>query len=374
MKNILKYLTIFIFQSVALITLAQKPVKIDTSLKPYNRAVIWRGFSHTWSYNHRVNKLGSYVYMDPNGIPKGKHYSASGLGSDSTDFEIYYSFIESPQLTFYQGEAKILVTGKETQLLNASEWIAAYVPHYMRDKGRYKTFLNGFEIASKERSDLPIMFDVHLDDPIYSDVSKEIKFVANLNWVANCRSAECSIFKNTTTYELTIHYLIVGYEPNDAISFEFLNTKSYSWNTDVEPDNSQIIKSFYVFPNMFEAAVIGLKSFGFILNEEQWMQELNFKVNLLNYNKKSGEIQAGLNMLFLDWKEGMKTLATSKAKAMFAHKKAGWVSMNLNSVVLQVKKANLIDGETKGAMYWPGWNLNSANTQSTSEQILKFNY
>lgn len=47
-----------------------------------NTAVVWRGFEHSWSYNHRINRIGNYVKMVSND-PYGYHASASGLGSDT---------------------------------------------------------------------------------------------------------------------------------------------------------------------------------------------------------------------------------------------------------------------------------------------------
>ncbi|MBP8067691.1 MAG: hypothetical protein KAY27_03930 [Pedobacter sp.] len=136
-------------------------------LKPYNKAIIWRGFNHLWSYNHRINRMGSYVFLDSNQVPKGAHFSASGIGSDSTYYEQYYTKVESPNLRFYQGSIKLLVTGRETQLLTDNKEISVVVPAWFQNLTRYKSIINGFDIKSIKKSDLPIMFEMHIDDPQY---------------------------------------------------------------------------------------------------------------------------------------------------------------------------------------------------------------
>ena len=356
------------------LTFIGQGITTDPSLKSYNKAMIWRGFNHLWSYNHRVNRLGSNVFLDKNDIPKGTHFSASGLGSDSTFYSIYYSYVESPNLRFYQGSVKILVTGKETQLLNESKEFSVLVPDWFRNLGNYKSLINGFDIKSKEKADQPILFEMHLDDPYYSNQSNEIKFRANVNWVANCRSAECSVFSNSTTYELTIYYLIIGYEDQEALPFEFYNKKSYAWTTDVETPYDPIKKVFQGYPNKFDKALIGIKSLGFILNEEQWLQEMNYQVSIENYKKTEGIAIANIGMQFLGWKEGMKAHAVSKAKAMFAHKKPGWVSMSLNTTMIQFDKGRVVDGKTSGQMFWPGWNASASGNMAVDEKILNFNF
>jgi hypothetical protein len=341
-------------------------------LKPYNKGVIWRGFSHLWSYNHRVNRLGSYVFLDSLQRPVGVYGSASGLGSDSTWYSNYFSVIESPNLRFFQGEIKIQVTGKETQLLSEKKEFSVKVPDWFQELKMYKSIINGFEIKSLERSDLPIMFEAHIDDPMYSSQSKEIKFSGLINWVGNCRSAECEVFNNGTSYEITLHYLIIGYDTEKAMCFEFNNKYAYEWTTYAEPKEEVLKKQYQVIPNKYNMSAIGIKSFGFILNEEQWLQAMNYRISIDNYKKNEGIIQASILMNFLAWKEGMKQNAVAKKKAMFAHRKPGWVSLSLNSAIIQFNEGKIIDGTSSGGLYWPGWNANASGTKASEQKFLKF--
>lgn len=346
----------------------------DMELKPYNKAIIWRGFNHLWSYNHRINRMGSYVFLDSNQVPKGAHFSASGIGSDSTYYEQYYTKVESPNLRFYQGSVTILVTGRETQLLADNNEIACVVPAWFQNLARYKSIINGFDIKSIEKSDLPILFEMHVDDPQYSSHSREVKFKTNINWVANCRSAECPIFSNTTNYEITLHYLLIGWDYLDALAFEFHNKKSYEWTINEEKQYDSDKKMYQVQNEKFKNTFIGIKSFGFILNEEQWIQELKYKTSIENYNQQKGEVNADIGMLLLGWKEGMKKMAVAKRQAMFSHKKPGWVSMTMNTTIFQTNNSTIVDGESSGTLYWKGKNMNANSSMAESYQFLKFKF
>jgi hypothetical protein len=364
MKLFLLYLSIFLVLNL----FGQENLK-PLELKPYNKALIWRGFKHLWSYNHRINRLGSFVFFDSL-TPKGKHFSATGLGSDSTFYNLYYSYIESPNLKFFQGEAKMLVTGKETQLMTNSEEFAVLVPEWFQNLPRYKSIINGFEIKSLEKADQPVLFEIHIDDPYYSAQSKEVKFTSRFNLSTNCRSAECAILKNSSTYEVTIHYLIIGYEIKEAIAFEINNKNAYSWTTTVESKFLPIRKTVEILPDDYESAFIGIKSLNFVLNEEQWLQELYYIASINNYNKPKGTADIQVEMHFSGWKDGMKKLAVSKKEAMFSNKKPGWVSMGLNSVIFQFKQGTVFDSKVQGSMFWPGRERKANNNKGMDVKIL----
>jgi len=86
-------------------------------LPHYNKALIWRGFEHKWTYNHRINRIGSSVSLNEKGEGFCIHYSATGLGSDSTFATTHYTYVESPNVFFKETEIKILVNGHEGDLL-----------------------------------------------------------------------------------------------------------------------------------------------------------------------------------------------------------------------------------------------------------------
>lgn len=336
----------------------------------YNEAVIWRGFNHLWSYNHRINRLGCQVEKKKHDSAKISYFSATGLGSDSTFYKVHYSYISSPYLRFYEGEIKLKISGKETQLLNLNKEISFEMPYWLKDQAEYKGIINGFDLKSNSKSDLPILLDIQIDDPIALN-NNTLSFKLNTNWVANCRSAECSIINNTVNYDLKINYLIIGYQKENASSTEIFNKKSYAWTVDVAPPYETMLKEHKGLPNLFEKALIGIKGFSFVLNEEQWLQELNYETTINEYWAKDGKINFNIGMQFLAWKEGMKSKAVSKSKAFFAHRKSGWATMSMNSLLLQFKEGVVKDASIEGSMFWPGWNTKADHNLSVDENWIK---
>src|ERR1019366_7252669 len=90
--------------------------RVSAQLHPYNKAYIWRGFQHQWTYNHRCNRLGDYVQLN-SGTPVSVHTSGTGSGSDSTYYKSYYTYVASPDVVFKEGEVNIKIKAKENHLV-----------------------------------------------------------------------------------------------------------------------------------------------------------------------------------------------------------------------------------------------------------------
>lgn len=365
----IKVLFLFFFITFSKTVRCQN-LETDTTLKPYNKALIWRGFNHLWSYNHRINRIGCNVKMNEIKNASSNYYSATGLGSDSTYYTIFYSYVASRHLRFYEGEISLKLSGKETQLLSQSKEISIDLPNWLKKLKKYKSLINGFDLKSEEKSDLPILFDIQIEDPYLID-SNHLRMKINSNWVSNCRSAECSIMKNATHYELKISFLIIGFDDENAIAFDFFNKKSYAWTTDIAPPYEPVQKKLYGQPTKYENSLLGIKSFGFILNEEQWLQELRYEIELTDYDSKDGVGYSKTGMQFLGWKEGMKSKAVSKSKAVFAHKKPGWVSLHLNTSMIQFKEGIKIDSKKEGRMFWKGWNTSAEDIRTIDSKKIE---
>ena len=367
----IKVLILFFFISYSNTIICQN-IETDSTLQFYNKALIWRGFNHLWSYNHRINRLGCNVKINDIKNASCNYYSATGLGSDSTYYSIFYSVVASKYLRFYEGEISLKLSGKETQLLTESKEISIEMPHWLKKLKKYKSIVNGFDLKSEEKSDLPILFDIQIEDPFLFD-SNHLRMKINSNWVSNCRSAECSILKNATHYELKISYLVIGFEDEEAIAFDFFNKKSYAWTIDIAPPYETVQKKIFGQPIKYKNSLIGIKSLGFILNEEQWLQELRYEIELSEYDSLTGIANSKTGMQFLGWKEGMKTKAVSKSKAVFAHKKPGWISMNLNTTMIQFKEGIRIDSKKEGRMFWKGWNTSANDKRAIDSNRIEIN-
>ena len=330
-----------------------------------HKAIVWRGFDHQWTYNHRINRIGSMVSMNEMGTFVGKHYSASGAGRDSTTFRQYHTLVESQDLFFFQGNHKITLTGKEAKLLTSRDNIILTLPKEFQNCSRAEVILNGFELKSIRRSDKPVHFQIHTSNLVFDSVNYCAEFEVQADWVGNCETMECAMFSNKTEYEINIPYLIIGYRRNRTELELVSETESYHWTKKKEYQSTPIQKIVQNVHSKNECFA-GFKSLSFTVNEEQWMQHLRFSIELLD------PMKLHISMLFLDWKEGMKKYAVKKASKFLSSKKAGWVTMHSDILIFKTTNATIIHGEHSGDMYWKGRNQSAENTNS--ESIFELRY
>jgi hypothetical protein len=182
-------------------------------LKTPHSAAIWQGFHHQWGYNHRINRLGSYVAQR-----KGEdgtlsnvvgHTAASGTGGDTAHFQEFVTEIHSAEgVTFQPGRADILVEcqrGDLTPFVIKVEDVE--LAQELQGCDIYTAVLNGFDIYALEHSEKIITFDIDVTAPeIYAGGTK-VRFYIVGHLRFDCRSPECQLlpirFESESTEEKT---------------------------------------------------------------------------------------------------------------------------------------------------------------------------
>ncbi len=341
-------------------------------LQSYNKALIWRGFEHRWTYNHRINRIGSHVSL------KGSegycmHYSATGLGSDSTFAKTHYTYVEAPNVVFKETAIKILVNGQEGDLLNKSAEVYLDLDEWMQGKTHYDVLVNGFEVKSMIKADQLQLLRFLVEDPVYTQETQQIYLTANFNLVTNCRTLECELFKNQTAYELTLHLLILGFEEEAGEVRDSYTTRNYAWDTSVEVEDLSKALTISGQRNAFSTACVGIKGLGVILDEEHWILQMNNYITPLRYNAKTGDMKSNINMKVVAWNNGMENFYVAPLKAEFAKRKSGFAMLETNPSLVQFSNAKIKHGSVNTSLYWRGRNKSSESPEAESVKIITSN-
>lgn len=334
-------------------------------LRHYNKALIWRGFEHHWTYNHRINRIGSSVSLR-DGEGYCMHYSATGLGSDSTFATTHYTYVESAGVTFKETEVKILVNGKEGDLLTKTERVYLDLDQWMQDKAYYDVVVNGFEVKSMLKADQLQLLRFLVEDPIYIPETGQLYVNANFNLVTNCRTFECELFKNQTAYELTLHLLLIGFEKDAGEVRNSYTTRNYTWDTAVEVEGLNKGLSIQGQRDVFPHACLGIKGVGIVLDEEHWLLQVNNYVTPLRYDAQTGTMNSHINMKVVAWNRGMENFSVAPLKAEFAKRKSGFAMLETNPSLIQFKDARIKHGKINTSLYWRGNNKSSAAPEAES--------
>ena len=341
-------------------------------IKPYNKALIWRGFEHQWTYNHRINRIGRLVSMEQD---SGYciHYSATGLGDDSTFATTHYTYVESPNVFFKETKIKILVNGLEGDLLTKTENVYLDLDKWMQGMSHYDVLVNGFEVRSVIKADQLQLLHFLVEDPSYVKETKQIHLTANFNLVTNCRTLECELFKDQTAYELTLYLLILGFEEDAGEVRNSYTTRNYAWDTSVEVEEESKVLTIQGQKDEYPVACLGIKGLGIVLNEEHWLLQLNNYVTPISYDKNSGQMRSHVNMKVVAWNNGMENFSVAPFKAEFAKRKSGYAMLDTNPSLIQFSNAKIKHGQNKTALYWKGRNKSSGSPEAESIQNITNN-
>lgn len=335
------------------------------NIKPYNKALIWRGFEHRWTYNHRVNRIGSHVSLK-DGKGYCMHYSATGLGSDSTFAKTHYTYVEAANVAFKETDIKILVNGREGDLLTKTAQSYLNLDKWMQNKAQYDVLVNGFEVKSMLKADQLQLLRFLVEDPVYNKETQQIFLTTNFNLVTNCRTLECELFKNQTAYELTLHLLIIGFEEDAGEVRDSYTTRNYAWDTSVEVEDLNKELTITGQRNVFPTACLGIKGLGVVLDEEHWILQMNNHVTPLHYNPLTGNMKSHVNMKLVAWNNGMEHFSVAPLKAEFAKRKSGFAMLETNPSLVQFSDAKIKHGHVKTSLYWRGHNRDSESPEAES--------
>ncbi len=161
-------------------------------------AAIWQGFHHAWEYNHRLNRFGSYVDVDPaDGRPEVivGHTAASGTGGDTAHFTEFVTPVTAAEVGFQTGEGETEVECMRgvTTTFRIKVVDLALDPALV-GKETYAVVLNGFDLIAEHHSDKLISFDLEITDPVvYADGTKvRFEILGTLRF--DCRTAECQLW------------------------------------------------------------------------------------------------------------------------------------------------------------------------------------
>jgi len=235
---------------LALILLSFPSIDAQTNDSIY----VWQGFQHSWSYNHRINRIGNFMEYPNQEIT---YTAASGLGADSTTYTSGYQLITGSNLSSYQGKTSFKVIGKEGDKISLSKEIKIDLDE--NDQGKtFHAFLNGFDLLSNQKADKFEEFQVEISQINAALSSNFMTLKIDVILQANCSTLECQCFNQKVDYHLDIYYLVLAGKRKEIHHTNHASLKTYDWNksTEIQKEN---MASHIQGKTGFDNAVIGIK-------------------------------------------------------------------------------------------------------------------
>lgn len=339
------------------------------STTTFSEGVLWRGFSHRWTYNHRINRLGDYVHME-DGAAQSVHTSASGFGQDSTYFESHYSLVKSPNVYFQEGFVELKLFGKEKQLLTKTIEVTIPASEALKNRHKYVTVLNGFDLNAIDRADKLHLLRMQVGEVHYAPEVDELRFQIQVALVVDCQSFECARFNQKTTYKMRLHYMIMAADEDNLSTSTTSFMQSYPWGRRNEFSPTSVRKIMRGSRTEYKYATIGFKSLALSLNAEHWMLQYNANITPLVYNSGQGVLDFALDLYFKEWQHGMKRHSAKPKHSKFSSKRKGWCLLDAGIVLLQFKDAKIVHQKRQGTLFWEGKNISSEDMRAVSSETV----
>ncbi|MEZ5054082.1 MAG: hypothetical protein R2807_04845 [Chitinophagales bacterium] len=347
-----------------------------------NSTLIWQGFYHDWTYNHRVNRLGDWVQNIPSESEQFRglfnHAAASGIGADVLSYNTFFTYLHSSKIKAFTSTVHAIVRGREATSTTKILSVKGKIPAQMRAYNHATILLNGFDIYCRSKDDGKIMGTGKADK--LSDLIIEVnhlkwkndsfEFDLKISLGADCDSPECLNFtpgdNEWFDYNFTVAYQIIAY--NEGVHVTDKNIQqSYRWfkpfKTRPSIDPNEIYRTQKAMNNLKIKGIPGYqvgipaihtlkinlpKDEGGLLRkrlETPHMLSLDVAINNFRYDVHSGICTYNADLFFKNWKPNMPLLSYgNNGKAL----------INLGVRLLQIQDASaIVEYESvKGKIDW----------------------
>lgn len=319
-------------------TAVQAPAAPAPSVVRNDQVVLWNGFHHRWTYNHRINRSGDGWTASCEGgdcSARWFHAAASGSGADRATFDGAATVLTGEGVYALEGEATLWLDGREGESL--TDRACVQLPQGTPDG---PAVLRGYDLDAVEAADS--LWELELS------VERADDWVCAVGRVKMaCRTPECGT-EALTTYRLRIPWsVVVG--PELAVHTASV-TQDHSWKADdlrdePDPAGHRLTRSLPADPDRPHA--IGLSAVSVALEGPLHTRGLDLA---LTPTGRDGD-QAGLDLdlFYVQW--GPVEMAPLTV-AQFAH--AGRAVLRADLVGIQPAAGCVEHVTAEGELYWPG--------------------
>lgn len=357
-------------------------------------AVLWRGFTHEWGYNHRLNRLGNYVTLagcrsTPVGgrsnassrcTGQAVHAAATGTGSDTGEFVSHFSTLRSDAITFTEGNVSLQFTGREQQLITDEAVLKIPLKQPLDTDDSHVVFLNGFDLrtraGSKAKKLKHLRFSVdrqattdHADEVVTFRVRGELN--------ANCDSMECKSQKNRVRYLADLRWLMISADPLPRTHKQV--SRSYKWDKKQEltrerlgPSPELVLKGEDDVPT----AAVGWTEFGVdlggykrrsgkITDRDHWFVEWSLFLPPGQYRPESGTYRLQPDLFFKQWNRKTRRRTTSIARR-------GHVTLSGEVTMVQHDDLEVEHRSMSGQITWRGKSAAARTEKAVERQTFSF--
>ncbi len=355
---------------------------------------LWRGFQHNWLYNHRTNRIGSFI---------DKHYSkftvnhsaASGTGADTLHFQDEYSIVQKGDFSFYSN--KVFFNLKEKKGHTIAFRKDLVIKLKAGDKNiNFGALLNGFELIPKDYSKNKMkpkknpssklhLLDIEIRE-IYRNADElKLAVLGSLN--LDCKSIECTISQTDFDYDLDIHFIILKGKKQD-FDYEKSSgpiTNHYSWKKTGKKNEKNLlndgVKEDVLFLKNsledFDSYAIGYRKMSLIVHNlaygpDKSVHMLDVNINIKEFRPFStNQIHLRHEIFFRNWRRKMQSSGNS---SWVSFGQQGSFKGEVRLGVFRFKDTQVKLKNNTGTIFWKGEDKSAHDKDALVSKEIDFNF
>ena len=376
-------------------------------------AALWQGFHHRWTYNHRLNRLGSWIeHVSREGhtvTARATHAAASGSGEDHADWESFYSVVQAEGVWFHHIEVPIVIDGREASDQTFVREIRSVLPAGMINRDVYTVLLNGFDLVADGDADKLASFHLFVTPAEWQADRRELVFQVAGGLNVDCDSAECDGYPDlgvffaalaaswatglnplagaalallptllqkldvSTRYLLKVRVLIVAGDAETLHVTRGSGSRSYDWDTttaiqrrDVGIDRTTISGDAR---GRWVDSVLGVSQISLDVTRQRGLFRPDTAMHFLQWDAAVRPIErtptqctADLHVFFRNWKEEESPYMSGLETTLLTHRDAGSASVTMGVQLLQFGGAcTVLEDSRAGQIHWEGGNASAAS-------------
>ncbi|MCO4772527.1 MAG: hypothetical protein KDA24_21015 [Deltaproteobacteria bacterium] len=320
--------------------------------------VLWQGFEHAWTHNHRWNRFGNWVEpLDDCGAARcfgAAHSAASGTSADTATFKSELVEITAPGVGFAQATGVIVAS----DLMNVDGiWTRAQSVRIpladlpadqaaaLRDRESFLAVLNGWDLHAEDEwaAAKPIDFALEVDPPRYVASADAIDVVWRTFLRMGCSTEEC-FEEGAFSYEITAQLAVIGWDDELSVGGSERFEHTYGWDAPSNPlghgnnataEELQLEPIEAVLPRSLPSAGSVAAMTRLVLHLFHWKEGVeNVDQHMVEWRSHVGVVEADgslpLELMFKNWTEGMTQYQG------FAYKDVGAATMSTDLVLIEV--------------------------------------
>lgn len=337
MKNPLSHIILSFLLFLPALTVAQS-------------ALLWQGFNHKWTYNHRVNRLGDYILNqgcdDDTCRAEWVHTAASGSGADMGNFDLQAVWVEWPGAQFQTGKFRLKLEGREGKCIQLDTLmpICGMSPYSV-------LFLNGFDLVTSEgqSADKLVKFSL-LTQGWKSAGANAAQAFLNVQLEMDCSTPECPKFNQEVGYDLDIYWIAVHPATELSTNRERVSHE-FKWDKQNPRIDPQTTVTGQTYPTE-QPTVWGIRGFSIGLDDEVHYQSVDLSWHFDSTGMPAPEI--AFNAWHPEMREGYKTWyeGTKLPAKMVVKKSKGSGQLEIFGVACTDSTLKKFPVSENGQLHW----------------------